>query len=93
MNGQHKLALTVPRDATVGQLRETALACYQAFKEDHLVPSPPPRLAPGEKRKPGPRPKEKATALGVLSGPVVGTLRQLDFESLQLGRRDCWKGK
>lgn len=94
VDGQHKMPLTIPRDATVAQLRDTALASYLAWREDHVILPPP-----GPHHKRGPRPKPKVTSMGVLNNvgdgaaaPVVGTLRQLTPGVLGLGRKECWKG-
>lgn len=88
------MPLTVPRDATVAQLRDTALASYLAWREDHVILPP---AGPHHKR--GPRPKTKVTAMGILNNvgdvapaPVVSTLRELTPAALGLGRRECWKG-
>lgn len=99
------MPLIVPRDSTVAQLRDTALACYLGWRDDHLVSNPATqqRAAAAAPAKRGPKPRVKATAMGVLlnaaagvvsggSAAVVATLRQLTAETLQLGRKECWKG-
>ncbi|TFJ81561.1 hypothetical protein NSK_006812 [Nannochloropsis salina CCMP1776] len=64
VDGQYKLGLMLPRTATIKQLRDTALGCYQAWREDHLVtpasfPSPATKLS-----RPAPQARLRVTSLG-----------------------------